>query len=261
MESEQSRDIPEKSDGTDRPAPHLSRRTVLKALGATVVGSVAPVLAIPAYVRTAAAAEAGDATDAWAIAAASPIFQQAIAELKVYQFQFTVDRGHFQSVAEDLPLVGLLFQHDKTPSQRTGVSLLCTVDTTTRTLRAVQYLVGWCQDGALDVMSVLLEERSIQPQFVQTRGGLVELPGPRQEHHWSFSRPTSEIPPPPDPLPREGWPVDPPGRPVWFYGGCSGVAWAGEGTARILRCAQVTESRAGQADASRVFDLKYDASV
>jgi hypothetical protein len=260
MEFQEGRDVPQ-NDDTPRSAPHLSRRTILKALGVTVIGSVASVVPIPSHIAVAATAKVGATQNSWAIAAASPIFQQAISQLKLFQFDFVIDQGHFRSVAEEPPLVGLLFQHNNTPSQRTGISMLCTVDTSTRTLRALQYVIGCCLDGTLEITSVLLDEQSIQKQFLQTRGGIMEVPGRYQEQHWSFSRSSKDIPPPPNILPLQGWPVDSSVASAWFYNGSTGVDWSGKAETRMLRCTQVTESRSTQPANVRVFDLVYDTAV
>jgi hypothetical protein len=240
-------------------APHISRRSLLKALGAAVVTSVAATLPVPSHFALAATSSAPD--DAWAIAAASPLLQLALDRLTVYQFDFRLDAASFRQVAEQPGLVGLLLRQQRSPHRRMGVDLISTVDTQQRTLRAVQAVIGWCQDCSLDIKSALLDAASLQPISTTTRAGEFETPGPHQEQQWSFPRAAADFPPPPklDERAVDGWPPEVVSPLYWFYSGCGAVDWSGD-KQPILRCTQVVEARSSQPDDTRVFELRYPAT-
>jgi hypothetical protein len=231
----------------------ISRRGFLQAVGSAAIGAVAGTLPLPNHV--AAAIQQPDAP--WAIAATSPLLQKALENIQALGCTFVLDATSFATVVEQPDLVGLHLQQASRPSQRVGVDIFCTVDMNEGKLIGLQYMIGWSLEGSLEVSSVLFTPASLEPVFVQTKAGLSEQPGPHWANVWAFSRPMEEIPPPPDPLPTEGWAPDVISPLHWFYSGKSAIEWSIVDGASILRCSGVAEVRSSDFTDVRHFQLIY----
>jgi hypothetical protein len=234
-------------------AAHLSRRGFLKAVGATVAGSLAASLSIPPHLAVAAATSTAAPAEPWAIAAASPLLQQAVSELTTLQFAFALDGAHFHHTSDYLGFVGLILPHRSASSRRCGVDLVLTVDMQARALTAVHYVIGWCLEGSLELNSGILD--GSPPELLQTRGGVIVVPAPRHDRQWTFARNSASIDPPPNPLPIDGWPPDASAACPWYYGGCITTAWAASGNVVIQRGTQVIETHSCQPGQTRTLNL------
>lgn len=235
----------------------ISRRTLLKTLGATTLGTIAATLPVPSYFTIAASATAANPSDAWAIAAASPILHRGLDHLKTYGFEFTLERTRFEYVGEKSPLIGLRLRQTGTLSRRTGADLLCTVDLDARKLVGVQYVIGACQDCSLEAQSVILNEQSLRSSYISTRDSTIEQPGPSRYDSWSYARSIADLPPPPDLLlPSQGWPPDVISPWYWYYKGCERTEWTAD-SPPILRCSEIVEARSSEPADQRRFTLVY----
>lgn len=258
-------DQPEPKDQGDQPLQHRpnpSRRRFLQAVGATIIGSVATTMPLPILDINASAAPASR-DKAWAIAVASPLFQEAIAELSEGQFVFDATSSSFREVGAQGSLVGLLLQHRSSASRRVGASLIMTVDLQAHSLNFVQFIVGWCLDFSLEAQSTIFDVRN-QPyrQISDARPPqtLPPLTRPRHGRHWTFARPVP-LENRPEKLVVTGWPSDTTDACHWFYDGCTSTEWATENGAVIHRCTQVAEQRSCQPDHRRIVDLVYTEPV
>ncbi|MGH2543453.1 MAG: twin-arginine translocation signal domain-containing protein, partial [Ardenticatenaceae bacterium] len=106
-----------------RPAPYLgflSRRSFLKAIGATALSGVATTLPLPPHLARAARRGQEPLDELWEIVTLSPLFEQTIAGLGTYQITFDLNPLNFIPIAEYGSLVGMKLAHLSAPSQRTG---------------------------------------------------------------------------------------------------------------------------------------------
>jgi hypothetical protein len=242
---------PDSETSTDRQrfAGHVSRRTFLTSVGAAMVGAVAAELAIPASI--AAAASPAASNEPWAIAAGSELFQHVIDELVAQQFVFDLNGASFQHTSDRAGLVGLTLRHRQSPSPRSGVDVVLTVDPQSRTLSAIQVIQGWCLDWSLEIHSIMFDGTIVEEY---RRGVLVGTYYRRREQHWSFPRDAASATPPPSPLPLDGWPAETPDMCPWHYQGCIGMDWD-TGKARTVHFGtRILEQRSCQAAQQRIIE-------
>lgn len=260
---------------------HLSRRIFLKMVGATVVGTVAGTLPVPPvlanamalpvstapYATNAMPAQSAQAItpasrdEAWAIAVASPLFQQVIAELNASHFVFDTTSAGFQHASDHGTLVGLKLEQIRSANRRMGASVVLTVNVQAEVLTGLQYLVSWCLNTSLEVRSIMFDARGPVYNSPEERGPSQskvsrELRRPRRAENWSFDR-DDPLPSRPEELVIEGWPPDSPEACHWFYLGCGSTEWAVDRGLVIHRCMQVVEERSCQTGQQRVLDLTY----
>lgn len=236
-----------------------TRRTFLKAVGATFLGSVGGTAPISRTLRTAAAAPLPPEAIA-AIVTASPLFQEVLGELQVYNIGFDVTPTNFHPTSDQGNLVGMRLQHHQAPSPRTGADLILTVDRQASLLVAVQYLIGWCLASSLEIHCTLLDQRRGEYEQPCPKQRPLTAPPimhrPRLERHWTFplnhTRPSQ-----PEQVPATGWPPDDPSRRFWQYQGGSGIEWATVHGLAVQRATQVQAQRSNQPDEQRVVNLDF----
>ncbi|MGH2545044.1 MAG: hypothetical protein ACRDIB_19805 [Ardenticatenaceae bacterium] len=229
----------------------ISRRSLLKSLGVLTLGSCAATVPLPPFLAT-AWGQSGSG-EPWQVALASPLFHHFLAELKQAGHHFLLTPNSFVSVAESGNLVALTLRHTQSPSPRTGTDLVLTVDMQQGQLVAAQYLRGVCLDGSLHISSAKVDRRISHRQA--TSRGDVRSYVPRSSRFWTFARAAEDIPPPPDPLPLEGWPPELPGACYWHYRGCTQTVWREVEGFMIRLGAHVVEESTCAPGTFREFDL------
>lgn len=247
--------IPATSQHSQENSLH-SRRIFLKAVGATVLGSVAATVPIPSFVSQVAAVPESRRR-AQEIASSAPLFRYVLGILQAHHFTFDASVDSFNYASEQERYAGLTLHHRETRSRRTGADLVLTVDMQSSILISVQYIIGWCLDCSLEVQSTVWDVRLELPRQGYGRKPTPkpeDVTWPQQDQHWTLRRAPKEVTQSGTSL-ADDWPSDPPEACHWFYLGQHTTDWVTTNGQLSYRCTQVVEERSCQPEQKRTLAL------
>lgn len=189
----------------------VSRRKFLQIIGVATIGAVASNVMIPKLISTAIASDLQDVQQARALTAASPLYQQTVAELAQQGFLFDLSASLYERCPADPNVIGLSIRSSTVPNidRQTGADILVTVSLTSGVVECLQSVVGTIVLNVLDIRSVVLSYN-----------------GQRDERLRSIILPINGTEPPPPPVgyercdPNNGIQCRP-----WYYYGCGRSEW------------------------------------
>jgi hypothetical protein len=214
----------------------VSRRAFLRAAGLTALSAVPATLPLTTVYATPMATEGPATPTSIIIALDSPLLTLAVELLALQSISVDLGTPHFhvQSTADDR--IGVVLPHQTAPSLRSGADLALTVDAASGIVLAVQIIQAWSLDTGLEIQSIVLNDASLTPTVIETRGGPVTEPGRIHSAQWSFFRSPEAIPPPPKDLPIEGWPDPALDACARHYLGCQEAQWLADAAGQLVYC-------------------------
>ena len=150
-----------KTESVTSDANWMTRRSFLRAIGATALASVVtsiPLSFAPSLIPS-VASSAGDEQDvhkALEIATASSVFSQAIEELSKLGFEFVPGKSDFLRSSDKPHLGGLAMSDTRPDPKKEGAHIVVTVDLEEHALVAVNYTIGKSMAAGLDITRVRL---------------------------------------------------------------------------------------------------------